>query len=174
MAENPQAGQRAHEALDRVLGQRKPTPEDMPKLDWQVATLKEAMRLYPPAPSLMVRRATTNIPAGDWVIPACSMVARVPWIVHHDTRWFPQPEAFEPERFTKDAPALARSAWMPFGTGPRVCIGQHFAMLEMTLVAAMLLQRYELRTEAGEPVPRANSNVTGTTALEQGIDHTST
>jgi cytochrome P450 len=160
MAENPQAAQRAREELDRVLGQRDPTPDDMPQLDWLVATLKEAMRLYPPAPSLIARRATADIPVGDWVIPARSVVALVPWIVHHDARWFPQPEAFKPERFTAGAPALPRGAWMPFGAGPRVCIGQHFAMLEMTLVAAMLLQRYELRTEPGEPVPQADFNVT--------------
>jgi cytochrome P450 len=160
MAGNPGAAQRAREEVDRVLGQRDPTPADMPQLDWLVASLKEAMRLYPPAPSLIMRRTTADIELDGKVIPSRSLVAMSPWVVQHDPRWFPEPEAFRPERFTKDAPSLPRGAWMPFGTGPRVCIGQHFAMLEMTVVAAMLLQRYELALEPGEPKPVAQFNVT--------------
>jgi cytochrome P450 len=81
-------------------------------------------------------------------------------VMHRDARSFPEPEAFRPERFTADAPALPRGAWMPFGTGPRVCIGQHFAMLEMTLLCAMLLQRYALSAEPGIATPQAEFNVT--------------
>jgi cytochrome P450 len=74
-----------------------------------------------------------------------------PWVLQRDARVFDDPDAFRPERFMPGAPPPARGAWMPFGTGPRVCIGQHFAMLEMTLLSAMLLQRYTLELPADAP-----------------------
>jgi cytochrome P450 len=161
MAEHPQIARRACDEVDQVLAGRDPTPADLPRLDWLGATLKEAMRLYPPVPALMSRRAVKDAQAGEWRIPAGSLVRLTPWVMHHDPRWFPEPEVFRPERFTADAPPVPRGAWLPFGTGPRVCIGQHFAMLEMTLVAAMLLQRYELAIEPGEAIrPAAELNVT--------------
>lgn len=161
MAEHPQIARRARDEVDQVLAGRDPTPADLPRLDWLGATLKEAMRLYPPVPALMSRRAVKDAQVGEWRIPAGSLVRLTPWVMHHDPRWFPEPEVFRPERFTADAPPVPRGAWLPFGTGPRVCIGQHFAMLEMMLVAAMLLQRYELAIEPGEAIrPAAELNVT--------------
>jgi cytochrome P450 len=160
MAENPQAVQRAREEIERVLGNRDPQPQDMPQLDWLVATIKEALRLYPPAPTLITRRTTADVRVGNALIPKRSMVWVVPWLTHRDPRWFPEPEAFKPERFTADAPPLPRGAWLPFGTGPRVCIGQHFAMLEMTLVATMLLQRYDLAVDPSQPRAKPAFNVT--------------
>lgn len=160
MARHPEAARRAHDEVQRVLGGREPTAADLPQLDWLTATLKEALRLYPPAPSLTARRTTQEMQVAGWRIPRRTLVFIVPWVAHHDARWFPEPEAFRPERFTADTPPPPRGAWMPFGTGPRVCIGQHFAMLEMTLVAAMLLQRYALHTEPGQAEPRPVLNVT--------------
>ena len=108
-------------------------------------TLKEALRLYPPIAALMTRRTTRDLTLGGWPIPRGALLYVTPWVLQRDPRWFEQPETFRPERFLPDAPPIPRGAWIPFGVGPRVCIGQHFAMLEMTLVAAMLLQRFELR-----------------------------
>ena len=71
-----------------------------------------------------------------------------------------QPQAFRPDRFMPGAPQPARGAWLPFGTGPRVCLGQHFALLEMTLVAALLVQRYEWALPAGAPPSEPVLNVT--------------
>lgn len=161
MAEHPAIAARARDEVNRVLAGRDPTPEDVPRLDWLGATLREAMRLYPPIPALMSRRAVRDLKVGPWDVPAGSMLRLCPWVAHHDPRWFPEPEVFRPERFTADAPPLPRGAWMPFGTGPRVCIGQHFAMLEMTLIAAMLLQRYDLAVVPGDATrPQARLNVT--------------
>jgi cytochrome P450 len=161
MAEHPEIARRARDEVDQVLAGRDPTPADLPRLDWLGATLKEAMRLYPPIPALMSRRAVKDAQVGPWRIPAGSLVRLTPWVLHHDPRWFPEPEVFRPERFTADAPPLPRGAWLPFGTGPRVCIGQHFAMLEMTLIAAMLLQRYTLAVPPGDDTrPAAELNVT--------------
>ena len=66
-----------------------------------------------------------------------------------DARWFESPDEFKPERFMPGAPDIPRGTWMPFGTGPRVCIGQHFAMMEMGLIAAMLMQRFTLQWPEG-------------------------
>jgi cytochrome P450 len=144
MARHPEATQRAQAEVDQVLQGRTPTADDLPALPWLTATLKEALRLYPPIAALMNRRTTDPIQLGGWTVPAGAMLRVTPWVIHRDPRWFVLPEAFRPERFVDaaEAEAMPRGAWMPFGTGPRVCIGQHFAMLEITLLGAMLLQRF--------------------------------
>jgi cytochrome P450 len=158
MAEHPAAAQRASDELRQVLAGREPTPDDLPALPWLGATLKEAMRLYPPVAAMMSRRTTQDIRLGGWHVPRGSVLRITPWLLQRDARWFSAPEAFRPERFMPDAPPPPRSAWLPFGVGPRVCIGQHFATLEMTLVAAMLLQRFALvlPADAGPVVPVMN------------------
>jgi cytochrome P450 len=78
------------------------------------------------------------------------MLRITPWLLHRDARWFAQLDQFVPERFLEGAPEFPTGAWIPFGIGPRVCIEQHFAMLEMTLLAAKLLQRYRLRLPEGD------------------------
>jgi cytochrome P450 len=69
-----------------------------------------------------------------------------PWVVHRDARWFAEPARFVPERFNEDTPLPNRNSFMPFGTGPRVCIGSHFALTEMVLIAAHLLQNFTFRS----------------------------
>ena len=89
------------------------------------------------------------------------MVRLSPWVIHHDPRWFADPTQYRPGRFVEGAPPIERGAYIPFGTGPRVCIGQHFAMLEMTLIAAMLVQRYDISLlNADEPMPEIHMAVT--------------
>jgi cytochrome P450 len=144
LAEHPVVAQRIHAELDQVLAGREPVPSDLPALVHLGASLKEAMRLYPPVAAIFVRRTTQDIGLGGWTLPRGALLRITPWLLHHDARWFAEPEAFRPERFLPDAAPLQKGAWMPFGAGPRVCIGQHFALLEMTLVAAMLLQRFRL------------------------------
>lgn len=146
MAEHPDAAQRAQAEVDSVLpcGQT-PGPEHLARLPFLGATLKEALRLYPPVAALMTRRTVAPITLAGVEVPKGAMLRITPWVLHRDERWFAQADRFVPERFLDDAPAIPKGAWIPFGVGPRVCIGQHFAMLEMTLLAAMLLQRYALR-----------------------------
>ena len=150
MAEHPEAAQRAQAEVDSVLpsGQA-PGPEHLARLPFLTATLKEALRLYPPIAALMTRRTTAPITLGGVEVPQGAMLRITPWVLHRDERWFAQPDRFMPERFLDDAPAIPKGAWIAFGLGPRVCIGQHFAMLEMTLLAAMLLQRYRLGLPEG-------------------------
>lgn len=151
LAEHPLAAERARAEVDVVLAGRDPGPDDLAALPWLGATLKEALRLYPPIAGLMTRRTKRDLTLGGWPIPRGAMLYVTPWLLQRDPRWFEQPDAFVPERFLPDAPPVPRGAWIPFGVGPRVCIGQHFAMLEITLVAAMLLQRFELVLPADAP-----------------------
>ena len=72
---------------------------------------------------------------------------------HRDHRWFPDPEAFRPQRFMPEAPAIPRGAFMPFGAGPHFCIGQQFAMVEMAVIAAQLIRRYDVAFESGTTLP---------------------
>lgn len=160
MASHPEAAQRAAAEVDAVLGGATPTAEDATRLPWLQATLKEALRLYPPAPVLMSRRTTAPIVLGGWSVPKGSMLRLTPWVLHRDEQLFPQADQFLPERFLEGAPPIPKGAWMPFGAGPRVCIGQHFAQLEMALLAAMLLQRYRLAVPPGAEPPTPRLHVT--------------
>jgi cytochrome P450 len=156
MASHPDAASCARREVDSVLQGRQSTPADTQALPYLSATLKEAMRLYPPIAAVLTRRVTRPFDLNGRTVSAGTLLRITPWIIQRDARWFPDPERFEPERFLAGTQAAPRSAWMPFGVGPRVCIGQHFAMLEMTLVAAMLLQRCTLHLvpAEAEPSPR--------------------
>jgi len=160
LAEHPAEAARVQQEVDAVLAGRAPGPQDMTALPRLTASLKEAMRLYPPIAALMTRRATQDFPLGRWRIPRGTVLRITPWVLQRDARVFEQPEAFRPERFLPDAPPPPRGAWMPFGAGPRVCIGQHFAMLEMSLIAALLLQRYTLELPADARPVRPVMHVT--------------
>ncbi|MCE2970509.1 MAG: cytochrome P450 [Burkholderiales bacterium] len=160
LATHPHATERATAEVDRVLNGRTPGPEALARLPWLVATLKEAMRLYPPIAALLTRRTTRTIAVGGYSIPSGTLLRATPWVLHRSARWFAQPDAFRPERFLPDAPPPPRGAYLPFGLGPRVCLGQHFALLEMTIVAALLLQRYRLTTLPDSRPPHPLLHVT--------------
>jgi cytochrome P450 len=157
LAAHPEAQAQARAEVDAVLAGRVPTADDAGALPFLSATLKEAMRLYPPVAAVMTRRLTREITLGGVRLPARTLVRVTPWLLHRDPRWWPDaPLAFKPERFMGDAAhQIPRGAYIPFGVGPRVCLGQHFAVLEMTLIAALLLQRFELAPVGSEaPKPR--------------------
>ena len=160
MAANPAAQAAARAEVDAVLQDRAPTATDLPALDYLGRTLQETLRLYPAAPVLISRRSVRPITLGGWHLPARTIFAVPLHLMHHDPRWFPEPDAFRPERFASDAPAIPRGAFMPFGTGPRVCLGQHLALAEMTLLAAMFLQRYEVDVPPGTTRPKPVFNIT--------------
>jgi len=154
LAAHPEVQARARAEVDAVLAGRVPTADDANALPFLSATLKEAMRLYPPVAGLLTRRLTRDITVAGVRLPARTLVRVTPWLLHRDPRWWPDALAFKPERFLPGAAEIPRGAYIPFGLGPRVCLGQHFAVLEMTLIAALLLQRFELSpvgTEAPKP-----------------------
>jgi cytochrome P450 len=153
MAKHPQAMERAQAEIDAVLKGKAIRYDDVSRLLYLGGSLKEALRLYPPAPGLITRRTLRDIALGEWTIPKGVMVRITPWVVHRDARWFSEPTRFIPERFDESLPLPKRQAYMPFGAGPRVCIGSHFALTEMTVIAAHLLQRFSLRSHAA-PKPK--------------------
>ena len=108
----------------------------------------------------MTRRVCKDISVGPWRLPKGELIALSPYVIQRDARWFDSPDDFRPERFLPDAPEIPRGAWIPFGTGPRVCIGQHFAMMEIGLIAAMLMQRFHIHWPQGAAWPAVDLAVT--------------
>jgi len=159
MAANPAAQETARREADAVLEGRTPSEADLPRLGYLAQTLNETMRLYPAAPILMSRRSTREIVLGGWTVPKRTMFMIPVFLLHEDAEIFPEPHAFRPERFAPDAPAIPRGAFMPFGAGPRVCLGQHLALAEMTTIAAMVLQRFVLTVPEGEEAPEPVLNI---------------
>ncbi len=153
MAQHPQAAQLAQTEVDAVLAGRPIRYEDVANMRYLNWSLKEALRLYPPASALISRRTLREVSLGDWRIPKGAMVRVTPWVVHRDARWFAVPTRFMPERFNEDTPLPNRNSFIPFGTGPRACIGSHFALTEMALIAAHFLQNFSFRS-ANVPKPR--------------------
>lgn len=154
MAAHPDVQAGVRDEVDAALQGRAPGADDLAALPLLSATLKEAMRLYPPVAAVLTRRLTREITLGGVRLPARTLVRVTPWLLHRDPRWWPDALAFRPGRFLPDAPdEIPRGAYIPFGLGPRVCLGQHFAVLEMTLIAALVLQRFELSPVSPEVNP---------------------
>jgi cytochrome P450 len=151
LARQPQAAALVHQELDAVLGGRAPTANDLPQLSYTERVVKETLRLYPPAIAVFMRQALTGVDIAGYTLPRHSLVQLFPYICQHDPRWFPEPERFDPDRFLPERQrSLPPFAYFPFGGGPRVCIGNTFAMMEMTLVAAALLQHLKVELAAGQ------------------------
>ena len=150
---NPTAEQRLHAEVSEVLGGvhgRLPTADDVRSLPFAEWVLKETMRLYPPAWATG-RETTEPYELRGHKIPVGSQLMSSQWIVHRDARWYPDPERFDPERWSPErSKNLPRYAYFPFGGGPRVCIGNHFAMMEATLLLAMIVQRFRIELLPGE------------------------
>ena len=151
LAQHPGAEAKLHAELDAVLNGELPTLEHVKHLTYTEMVVKETLRLYPPIPEV-ARQALEDVPLGEYVIPKGTIVLLPIYTLHHDPRWFEDPDAFRPERFAEGARALPKGAYLPFGGGPRVCIGNAFAQLEATLLLATLAQRYRLRLEHGAHV----------------------
>ena len=145
LSQNPEAEQRMHEEIDRVLQGRLPCYDDLPQLRYTEMVMAEALRLYPPAWA-MGRLALHDFELGPYRLPAGTTVLASQYILHRDARYFPDPLRFDPERHTPEAKAARpRGAYCPFGMGARQCIGEAFAWMESVLVLATLAQRWKLR-----------------------------
>lgn len=152
LSKHPEVRRRLSSELDRVLGGRVPVIDDLPRLEYATCVIKEAMRLYPPA-WIISRRAVARDQLGGYDIPAGSLVLLSPWVTHRHSLFWDNPEGFEPERFEPArAAALPRYAYFPFGGGPRLCIGNNFAMMEAVLLLATVARRYRLDLDPGHPV----------------------
>ena len=141
-----------HAELDQVLAGRIPTMEDLPRLNYTRMVLEEAMRLYPPAWQLM-RRAIENDEIEGYHIPANSYILWSPYIAHRHPDFWEKPEQVYPEHFSAENSAKRpRHAYMPFSSGPRICLGNTFAMAEMQLILATIAQQYKITQAPGQHI----------------------
>jgi cytochrome P450 len=152
LSEHRDAARRLHEEVDRVLRGRLPSIADIPQLPSVERAVTEAMRLYPPA-WLIGRRAIAEYAFGPYVAPPRAILIMSPFIVQRDARYYPDPERFDPDRWTPERKAsLPPFAYFPFGGGPRRCIGESFAWMELVLIVATIAQRWHLQLVPGHPV----------------------
>ncbi len=151
----PGAEARLHEEIASVLGDRLPTADDLPSLGYTQMVLTESMRLYPPV-WLMVRIALRDLELGGYRIPAGSYLHVSQLLTHRDSRWFDNPDQFEPLRWAPEqAASRHKYSYFPFAAGGRKCIGEGFAWTEGILVLATLAQRWRLKLVEGHPVSAA-------------------
>ncbi|MGH3415757.1 MAG: cytochrome P450 [Actinocrinis sp.] len=163
MATHPHVQRKAREEVRRVLGARTPESGDYERLPYLAMIFKEAVRLYP-AGAFFTRKAVNAADIGGYTIPAGADVIGAPWVIHRHPRYWQDPDRFDPERFAPEQEKERhRYAWIPFGGGPRACIGRHFAMLEAVLALAMILRDYGL-----EPVDRDVTVTMGVTLQTEG------
>lgn len=148
LSRHPEIESRLLEELRRVLNGRAPTLEDLPKLEYTRAVLEETMRLYPPAWGV-ARLAVEDDVVDGYAIPRGANVMVFSYGIQRDAKYWPEPERFNPNRFLTPDPSRPRFAYLPFGGGPRGCIGNIFAMMEGQVILASVLQRFALRVKPG-------------------------
>jgi cytochrome P450 len=152
LSEHPDAQARLADEVDDVLGDRDPTVTDVPQLRYAEAVIMEAMRLYPPIFGIG-RESVEACEIGGHALPAGANVYIVPWVIQRDPRFFDEPDAFKPERWLDGLQKrLPRFAYFPFGGGPRLCMGQSFAMLESVLLLSTIARSWRLELSPGHPV----------------------
>ena len=152
MAQHPDVERELWAELDAVLAGRAPTVDDWPKLKFTERIVLESMRLYPPA-YLIGREATADCQIGGYAVPRGLTVLMPQWIVQRDPRFFEDPEAFRPQRWGEPRiKSLPKFAYFPFGGGPRLCIGNQFAMMELVLLLATIAQKFCFRLQPGATV----------------------
>jgi cytochrome P450 len=153
LARVPAVEARLHAELDAVLGDRDPVPSDVPTLKFTRDVFAETMRLRPPA-WLMGRYSLKPLQLGGWDVPAGSVLFVSPYVTHRNPRYWKEPEAFRPERWSNGETAdLPRGAYFPFGGGTRICIGEAFAWTEGVLLLATLARRVRFTALSTEPIP---------------------
>jgi cytochrome P450 len=152
LSQHPDIEDRLLDELRLVLRGRIPTAADLPNLPYTEMVVREAIRLYPPA-SGVTREPIEDVRIGGYDVPKGSLVTVNTYALHRDRRFFDDPERFDPERFASSwEERIPRHAYLPFGGGPRVCIGAGFAMMEARLILATMAQRCRLSLEPGQEV----------------------
>ncbi len=152
LSQSPAVEAQLHAELDRVLAGRAPTLADIPALGFVERVVTESMRLYPPA-WIIGRRAIEDYQIDEFPVARGAILITSPYLTHRDPRLFPDPERFDPDRWTPAFKAqLPPFAYFPFGGGTRRCIGESFAWMELILVVATLAQHWRLRLVPGHRV----------------------
>lgn len=153
LSQYPDVLARLEAELDGVLGGRLPCVADLPQLPYTEQVIKETLRLFPPTWMISPRLAQRDVVVRGFTLPKGSVLAIAPWIVHRDERFFPNPECFDPDRWLPErSQSLPRHAYIPFSGGPRICIGNSFAMMETVLLLATISQRFRLPLLPGQQI----------------------
>jgi cytochrome P450 len=149
LASNPKVAERLHEELDRVLGGRPPTADDLRQLPYALQIVKEVLRLYPAAP-FYVRDAVAGDKLAGFDVPAGTAVMLSPYYTHRHPQFWDDPEVFDPDRWTRERESARHGhAYHPFAAGPRICIGNNFSLLESHVLLVMLAQRFTPKLRPG-------------------------
>lgn len=171
VSQHPEVRQRLHEEAVAVFGDRRPSYEDLPQLRYTNMVLQETMRLYPPV-WILPRRALADDEVGGYHVPAGAEVLICPYTLHRHPRYWPEPDRFNPERFDPDVKSdRPRYAHIPFGAGPRFCVGNHLGMMEATFVISALMRELRLEKAPGfetKPEPMMSLRLGGGLPLAVG------
>jgi cytochrome P450 len=152
VSRHPDVRQRLHEEALAVYGDQRPSYQDLTQLRYTHMVLQEAMRLYPPV-WILPRRAIADDEVGGYHVPAGAEVLISPYTLHRHPRYWPEPDRFDPERFDPDKPSdRPRYAHIPFGAGPRFCVGNHLGMMEATFIISSLMRDLRLEKVPGHEV----------------------
>lgn len=152
LAQHPQVETKLWDELKTVLDGRLPTIEDLPRLQYTNMVIKESMRLYPPV-ALFGREAVEDYQVDGYSIPSGCVVMLSQWVMHRHPKYFDNCEEFIPERWENDLEKrLPRGVYIPFGDGPRICIGKGFALMEAVLILATIAQKYKLTLVEDHPI----------------------
>jgi cytochrome P450 len=152
LSQHPDVEAKLVEEVHRVLRGRAPAAADLPNLPYTEMVVRETIRLYPPAPGF-AREPIEDVTIGGYEVSKGSLVTVNIYALHRDGRFFGDPERFEPERFAPGwEDRIPRYAYLPFGGGPRVCIGNGFAMMEARLILTTMLQRCRLSLEPAQEI----------------------
>jgi cytochrome P450 len=145
LSKHPEAEARLHEELGTVLDGRPPSVTDLPRLHYAESVINETLRVYPTV-WMVGRENIEPLELGGYPIPVGTTVFMPQWVIHRDARWFDDPDVFRPERWEGGLlQRMHRYAYFPFGGGPRICIGNNFALMESTLILATVAQKFRLR-----------------------------
>ncbi len=150
LAQHPDVYAKATQAVDDTLGGRAAAMADLPALAYIQWIVQESMRLYPPA-WVLSRATTAPLTVRGYELPVGAIVLASPWAMHRHPAYWYEPDTFRPERFATHEDKL-KAAYFPFGGGPRVCVGNSFAMMEMVLVLATLLQHFCFEMVPGQAI----------------------
>jgi cytochrome P450 len=152
LSQNPEAEARLHEELDRVLNGRLPTAEDLAQLKYTRMVFGESMRIYPPS-YVIPRQALEDFPIDKYIVPRGSIVLLSPYLIHHDRRFYPEPEKFNPHAWEKHSHGqTSKYEYFPFSRGPRSCIGEPFAWMQGILVLASIARLWRIKLVPDHPV----------------------
>lgn len=152
LSQHPEVVANLKAEVDTVLGDRPPTMADLANLPYTEMVIKESLRLYPPAPAVG-REPIEDVQVGGYTIPKGAIINISVFAMHRNPAFFPDPETFDPQRFSPEREKdISRYAYLPFGAGPRVCIGNSFALMEARLILATMMQQVDIELVAGQSI----------------------